>query len=243
MNFIWTRMAFKFPATLFLGPEAIAASTGSTLVERDYLPEVERLVRTQIPNVTSVHIFDQRIRRNVSYQSAGLRHIDLNNRAFYLLPVNTAHVEQVVTHEIFQDSTPASAVQRVRREMGDQAESLLKGRIRITNLWRPINHRVEDNPLAVCDGSLVDYDDMLASDHVTRDYVGETFNLMYRSKYDWYYISNQDVDEVLMFKTYDSSSQVAARHCPHASFHHAKVPAGTLPRESIEVRVLIFSND
>lgn len=119
--------------------------------------------------------------------------------------------------------------------------------------------------MAVSDGSLVTEDDLLATDHVTRHYVGETYNLMYRNKYRWYYISHQQPDEVLMFKTYDSDTDIPARRkipnrlphvgilahvlifyatdCPHASFRHGHVLEGSLPRESIEVRALIFSDD
>ena len=79
------------------------------------------------------------------------------------------------------------------------------------SVWRPINRRVDDQPLAVSDGSLVDEDDLLATDHVTRHHVGETYNVLHRTKYRWYYISHQEVDEVLLFKTYDSSTGVPAR--------------------------------
>ncbi|KAK1831887.1 methyltransferase CmcJ [Podospora conica] len=206
-------------------------------VDHEYLPEVKRLLRDQIPGIKDIHLYNWRIRRNVSYQEAGMDKVDINDKANHLLPVSTAHI----------DSTPASARLRVRREMRDRAEELLKGRIRIVNdlgsVWRPINHRVDDQPLAVSDGSLVDKDDLLATDHVTRHHVGETYNVLYRDKYRWYYISHQEVDEVLLFKIYDSDTAVPARHCPHVSFRHSDVPKGTLPRESIEVRALIFSDN
>ncbi|OIW30194.1 methyltransferase CmcJ [Coniochaeta ligniaria NRRL 30616] len=201
-------------------------------IERRYFPEVESLLRKQIPGLTEIRIFDWRLRRNVPYREAGLHRIDLNDSTHYLLPATAAHIDQ----------TPGSTRGRVMRHMGDQADALLRGRVRIVNIWRPIKHPVGDWPLALCDGSTVDRADLLATDHVTRDYVGETYNMLYRDMYRWYYLNTQTPDEVLLFKMFDSELRIKARHCPHASFQHRTVPDGTLPRESIEVRALVFSD-
>ncbi|KAL5480939.1 hypothetical protein ACEPAI_9880 [Sanghuangporus weigelae] len=42
-------------------------------------------------------------------------------------------------------------VQRVHYHMGAETERLLKGRVRIINVWRPIGHPVAPRPLAVAD--------------------------------------------------------------------------------------------
>ncbi|KAI9795222.1 MAG: hypothetical protein M1833_007304 [Piccolia ochrophora] len=49
------------------------------------------------------------------------------------------------------------------------AESLLRGRVRIINLWRPFYHTVEDRPLTVYDGSTVEETDLIKTDHVQRN--------------------------------------------------------------------------
>jgi hypothetical protein len=129
------------------------------------------------------------------------------------------------------DQTPKGALRRVRYHMGEETQTLLKGRVRLikqvnahshparsnkASVWRPIKHAVGDWPLAVCDGSTVDFDDLLAVDHVTRSYIGETYKLLYREKYRWYYLSQQKPNEVLLFKMYDSNDQVEAK-CEHAT--------------------------
>ncbi|KAF2105157.1 hypothetical protein BDV96DRAFT_509883 [Lophiotrema nucula] len=202
-------------------------------VQNKYLPVVEDLIRQDIPNVTQVRIFDWRIRRNQPYQETGVKKLDLNDNAQYLQPITSVHIDQ----------SPKGAELRVKRHMGNEADILMAGRVRLINVWRPIHHSVGDCPLAFCDGSSVDADDLIAIDHVTRDHVGETFNLVFREKYRWYYLSDQRPDEVVLFKMFDSKPNIKARNCPHASFQHREIPAQTLPRESIEVRALVFSED
>lgn len=45
---------------------------------------------------------------------------------------------------------------RVRRHLPEEADRLLKGRVRIINVWRPIRNPVAHKPLAVADWRSVD---------------------------------------------------------------------------------------
>jgi hypothetical protein len=84
-------------------------------------------------------------------------------------------------------------------------------------VWRPLQHAVEDWPLAVCDGSTVDDNDLLETDIVRRDFrehVGANMFALHRERYRWYYLSRQQPDEVLIFKQFDTESGVKAR-CTH----------------------------
>lgn len=122
-----------------------------------------------------------------------------------------------------------------------------------------MRHPVEDWPLAVCDGSNVDYADLIEVDHIRRQYIGGTMNAMYKDKYRWYYLHKQTSNEVLLLKQFDSSDSVKAkcesifndgRHrqisdeelvTPHASFHNQHAHPDAPRRESIEVRALVFT--
>ena len=75
------------------------------------------------------------------------------------------------------DHTAQSGPQRVRDLMADEAEELLKGRVQVINLWRPIRGPLRDAPLAVCDARTVDPDDLVPSDLVYRERVGETYSV------------------------------------------------------------------
>jgi len=123
----------------------------------------------------------------------------------------------------------------------DEAEQLLKGRIRVVNVWHPLRTAVEDWPLAVADGSNVSLDDFLETDHVRRKYKGASLNLKYRPDYRWYYLKNQTKDEIILFKNFDSNNKVKASFAPHVSFNHPEASSGAV-RESFEVRMFIFTD-
>ncbi len=81
--------------------------------------------------------------------------------------------------------------------MKDESEALLKGRLRLIksvvpnqqvdvpfvdscSLWRPLK-KVEEWPLAFCDGRTVKEDDLVASDNIRSRYVGENLFARYHT--------------------------------------------------------------
>lgn len=52
--------------------------------------------------------------------------------------------------------------------------------------------------------------DLIAADVVYPHYVGETFHVFYHPSHQWYYVSDQMPDEVLIFKSFDSKPGVAS---------------------------------
>src|SRR4029077_17224688 len=121
-----------------------------------------------------------------------------------------------------------------------EAEELLRGRVQIINLWRPIHGPVQDAPLAVCDALSVAPEDLLASDLVYRDRIGETYSVTYNPAHRWFYLSAMTPDEALLLKCYDSSTDGRARFAPHSAFTDPTAPADAPLRESIELRTLVF---
>ncbi|KAK3324483.1 hypothetical protein B0T19DRAFT_402713 [Cercophora scortea] len=104
-------------------------------------------------------------------------------------------------------------------------------------------HTIEDFPLAVCDGSTVPSEKLLAVDHVRKYHIGESLYPLYCETSRWYYLNGQGRDEVLLFKTFDSSTKAAAKCCPHTSFHQQQSAPLGHSRETIEVRALVFSRN
>jgi hypothetical protein len=49
-----------------------------------------------------------------------------------------------------------------------------------------------------------------------------------------------NVDEVLLLKCFDSKTDGRARFAPHGAFVDPTTPRDALPRESIELRALVF---
>ncbi|GAD98126.1 conserved hypothetical protein [Paecilomyces variotii No. 5] len=112
----------------------------------------------------------------------------------------------------------------------------------VNSVWRPVRFPIEDYPLAVADGSTVDPDDLIAADYVRTTYQGKNLLPLYNKNCRWYYMSDQTPDDALLFKGYDSWEQSKAKCCPHVSFRPNKVPDIPKPRESIEVKAIVFSS-
>jgi len=114
-----------------------------------YYPEVERALK-EAARADRVFIFDHTTRRRVSGAEDGRKSIRQ--------PVARVHV----------DHAAKSGKQRVRDPVPDEADELLRGRVQIINLWRPICDPLRDSPLQVCDASTVSSDDLVASDLIYR---------------------------------------------------------------------------
>jgi len=191
-------------------------------VRRVYYPEVERVMK-EATGASKVFIFDHTLRRRVRGtpdRAAGMPR----------QPATGVHV----------DHTATSGPQRVRDFFGDDAERLLRGRVQVINLWRPIRGPLRDAPLAVCDASSVASDDLVPSDLVYQNRVGETYGVTYNPAHRWFYVPEMQPDEALLLKCYDSTTDGRARFAPHTAFDDPTAPADALPRESIEVRTLVF---
>jgi hypothetical protein len=186
-----------------------------------YYPEVERAVKVAT-GADRVFIFDHTIRRHIPGT--------YDDRIGPRQPVARIHV----------DHTVKSGPQRVHELLPDEAEELLRGRVQIINLWRPIRGPVRDFPLAICDASSVRLDDLVAAEHIYRHRVGETYQVIYNPAHRWFYVPEMQTDEALLLKCFDTRTDGTARFAPHTAFVDPTTPADTPPRESIEVRTLVF---
>jgi hypothetical protein len=133
-----------------------------------------------------------------------------------------------------------SAPRRVRDHLGPDAEELLKHRFGIVNVWRPIRGPVLDSPLALCDARSFTDADLIASDLVYPHVRGETSSVEYKPTHRWFYFSKMEPDEVLLIRVHDSANDGRARLSFHTSFENPLAPPDAPPRESIEVRALVF---
>lgn len=197
-------------------------------IRNRYLPAICDLVKNAA-KADCVVPFDWRIRNSVSPVKSGI--IDMNNNMIPLLPARHVHIDQ----------TPASALQRVELHAPEELHRFQTGRVQIINAWKPLNEVVKDWPLAVCDATSVSSEELIAVDHVRRHYTGESHYMMYSSAHRWWYLSEQKRNEVMLLKMYDSS-KTGGGGCPHASFPRPDAVSLGSSRESIEVRMLVFSS-
>ena len=183
-------------------------------VERVYYPEVEALLRERL-GARRVKIFDHTV-RNAARTGA-----------------------REPSRRVHNDHTVNSAPRRVHDHLGAEAPELLKGRFGIVNVWRPIRGPVQDSPLALCDARSFSDADLIASDLVYPHVRGETSTVEYKPGHRWYYFSDMQPDEAILIRVHDSAEDGRARLSFHTSFDNPLVPDAR-PRESIEVRALVF---
>lgn len=225
-------------------------------VREGYYAEVDDLLRSNIPGIKKVHIFDHTIRR---------RQKDSPRQ-----PVQQVHVDQ----------TPAAAAVRVRRHLPkEEAEELLKGRYQIINVWRPIENPASDFPLAVIDWRSTTPEDFVPVDlmYPRRDSLnvddddrgkeilpdpttyqsldnyevrGETMSVNPSENHRFWYLKDMTPDEVLLLKCFDSYGEGEekgrkglALRTPHTAFEDPQTPKEAPGRQSIEVRCLVFYED
>ncbi|KAH9212213.1 methyltransferase CmcJ [Leptodontidium sp. 2 PMI_412] len=202
-----------------------------TMVEGVYKPEVESLIREQVSDVDQVFFFEWRLRSGDIHIKEGDR-IDLNDLSNWVEPAGVVHVDQ----------SPAAVLNRVQLHMQEKAEYLLQGRVRIINVWKPLENPVEDFPLAVCDSSSMEPGDLTECDIVRKQFTGASLYAHFNPQQKWYYLSQQTPNEVLMLKIFDSQEDIEGKRCAHSAFKHPKYQAGLPPRKSIEIRALVFTH-
>jgi hypothetical protein len=191
-------------------------------IKRVYFPAVEAFLKATL-KADRVFIFDHTVRKRVEgaadIRGAGPRQ-----------PATRVHVDQ----------TDLSGRNRVFEHLPEEAEELLKGRVQVINLWRPIRGPVRDAPLAMCDGQSVEPGDLVASELIYPNRRGETYSVRYNLKHRWFYFPEMTTDEALLLKCYDSATDGRTRFGPHTAFIDPTTPADAPPRESIELRTLVF---
>ena len=186
-----------------------------------YYPEIERLIKERT-GATRILIFDHTLRSG-----------DLTAQTEKKLrePVKVVH----------NDYTEWSGPQRVRDLLpGDEAESLLRDRVAVVQVWRPIRGPVLSSPLAICDARSVLPEDLIPAERHHKDRIGEIYQLAFNPQHHWNWFPEMQQNEALVFKCYDSEKDGRARFTAHGSFDDPATPADASQRESIEVRTLAF---
>jgi hypothetical protein len=189
-------------------------------IKRVYYPEMVELVKAE-SGASRVVVFDHT-----------LRTADSADRE--------ARKIREAVHRAHNDYTEWSGPQRVRDILPDEADELLKRRFAIVQVWRPIRHPVETDPLAICDARTVSPDDFVISERRYPNRIGQTYVIAYSPAHKWYWLPRMARDEALVFKVYDSAKDGRARWSAHTAFDDPTSPPNARPRESIEIRTLAF---
>nr|OQO18268.1 hypothetical protein B0A51_13882 [Rachicladosporium sp. CCFEE 5018] len=157
-------------------------------------------------------------------------------------PTTVAHIGKWRSLTIAY-ATLGEAAREVRLQEREHANTLLARRFQWFNFWKPLKGPLNDWPLLLCDSSTVDKSlDLTSSDLIYTDHAAENVQIYFSSKHQWFYLKDHDINEVLVFKQADSE-KTACSGVPHCSAYNPLAPADESPRESIEVRALVYYDD
>ncbi|KAK3938017.1 amino acid permease-domain-containing protein [Diplogelasinospora grovesii] len=191
-------------------------------IKAEYYPETEQLLK-DVTGASRIFIFDHTIRRQPKDKRSTEPAANLRG------PVRQVHIDQSYT----------ASVGRVSYHLPEEAEELLQKRFQIINVWRPIKTIYKD-PLAIADAHSVPESDLVGAALIYPNRRGETFSVKPNLAHKWYFKYAQRPDEVTLIKCFDTKDEPGiARRVPHSAFTDP-AEEGKDPRESIEVRALVF---
>ncbi|KXS15731.1 hypothetical protein M427DRAFT_84575, partial [Gonapodya prolifera JEL478] len=181
-------------------------------VKSVYHPEVERIIK-KYTGATKTLVFDTVIRSPLTNIGPG--------------------------DAIHSDYTRKSGYARARDHLSpEETERLTSGRFAVINLWRPIR-TVISYPLAIADATTTPYADLIPQDLHYPHRVGETGVFAHKPGRKFYFLPRQEPEEAYLLKTFESD-ETKAGFAPHGAFRDPTAPEDAPPRESLEVRVLVF---
>jgi len=200
------------------------------LVRKDYYPYIESEVQAfnePLRPGARVLALDHKVRKR--YQtfpvSSGQNYPDPQ-------PVLVAHI----------DWTPESIASKLKNCVGEEiAREVTSSKYQFCHAWRPLFGPLKDYPLAVADYSTVDAEtDFEECDDVTEKYgVDENYILYRRPGHHWYYLSDHEATEVLLFRQYDSTVGRKSG-VPHCAVYTPESGNNAVPRQSIEVELVVY---
>lgn len=209
----------------------VSGDDDEATIRREYYPELEELVK-EITGATTTYVFNHVVRAHSSPSEKGI----LNARGRWQdIPSGHPHVDYAGDPESLRGTM-------AELDFPPEISSLfdISSRFAFLGIWRPLKP-VRKDPLAVCDATTVmDSDYQIRLREFSRTGIkSANYVLSHREQHSWYYMSEMQPHEVVLFKGYDTKQEEPGWRCPHTAFVLPETQK-QLPRESIEARVLCF---
>jgi hypothetical protein len=166
-----------------------------------------------------------------AHQGTTVRFSPRSGRKNWGPPAGYAHVD-------FQPDEVERLMKESMEQWGIKARPY--SRLMLIQTWRPLSDPPQDIPFAVCDGRTVKSEDLIPVEfHVVSK--EQDLDLVYRSRagrygegHQWWYFPNMTVDEIMVFKGFDSALPETMNPL-HAAFEDATAQ-NPVPRVSAESR-------
>ncbi|MEC7395553.1 MAG: CmcJ/NvfI family oxidoreductase [Pseudomonadota bacterium] len=106
------------------------------------------------------------------------------------------------------------------------------------NTWQPFDHTVENNPLAFIDWESLPLDDVIDYYYTGRNNDSLVAAPVHSETHKWCYFPGMTTNEVIVLKQMDGRTGERSVYCPHTSFDFLEQDDDSLPRRSVETRLL-----
>ena len=207
-----------------------------------------------VPQITEVEDFYDDVQVNATYheevkalltETTGAARIDIFDDTRRSTSLERQKLKKIreAADIVHNDYTARSGIKRLRDHFADdpdEAERLSRRRFAIVNVWRSIAGPVYNHPVTLCDAATVRPDDLVSVERRADERIGEIQVALHDPGQRWYYFPELQMDEALLFKTFDSETDGRARFTIHTSFEDPNASVDAPPRESIETRCLLF---
>ena len=212
-------------------------------VERVFYPEMEKLLLEYFPGATDALVYNHDV-FDKDYE--GDRKEDQDNK----IPGVNAGYANLVHNDLNDNSGRVRCRElltknlrnfgREQRYTEKQADAKMSRRFMSINLAKPME-TVRQNPFVLCAWPSFADQPYITNYRVYDDRVGETTRFTYRPNHDWYWLPEQEPNEVSMLKCYDSVTDGSVSRW---SFHTACIdptaPDDAPCRRNVVVRSYVF---
>jgi hypothetical protein len=212
-------------------------------VRHIFYPEMEKLLLEFFPDATDALVYNHDV-FDKDYEGDRTEDQDAKN------PGVNAHYANLVHNDLNDNSGRVRCRELLVRNLRNfgreqnyteaEAEEKMSRRFMSINLAKPME-TVEQNPFVLCAWPSLADQPYINNYRVYDDRVGETTRFTYRADHEWYWLPQQQPDEVSMLKCYDSVTDGSVSRW---SFHSACVdptaPEDARCRKNVVVRSFVF---
>ncbi|OBT61250.1 hypothetical protein VE03_09670 [Pseudogymnoascus sp. 23342-1-I1] len=171
------------------------AFTKKKEVQKAYWYEIEALLHEKFPEYSRIESYDCTVRkRDPDFPEKVRLYVD------YEQPATRPH----------SDCSQRGAFMNVEHAFPGQSEFWEGKDFDILNVWRPLIGPNDDWPLALCDWNTINAEiDIRLNDALRRDRIDENSLLHFSDAHEWYYMKNQTVNDLIVFRNADSQGKRA----------------------------------
>lgn len=160
----------------------------------------------------------------------------------HTLRVDDLDAERKPARNVHNDYSQKGADQRLIDLVGEERAAIFQdGHFGFVNVWRPVEHTITTSPLGFIRPSSMQSTDWMNIELIYPDRKGQILGVAANADHEWFYQSNMQPSDVIIFNIYDNKERP---HLAHSALDiagqaDASVSCKSVPRKSIETRTLV----